>query len=652
MIVESFRHCYGRLPEATLLLSFDGRIQEANSAAMGFLQANGNLTTLQDAVMDSPQKVARLLELCQRSRDLFPGALTIKNSGADGIPCRVEGALFSTPVEKGYILLRLFLKEVATRRFHALNERIETLNREILERKRVETQLYAQRELLRATLESIGDGVIATDISGNATFLNPVAQSLTGWRQQEATGRRLEELFVINNEHTGATVENPIHRALREGTITGLASHTVLTARDGRQVPIDDNAAPIRNAFGDITGSVFVFRDVGDRKRADRERHEAVEALRRTAEFDEAVMSNMAEGLYTVDAQGLATYVNPAAEAFFGWTSDELRGKHMHEMIHHHYPDGTVFPAKECPGLRVLTEGHELIEQEDSFIRKDGSFFDVIYSSSPLKSGNDILGLIVVFRDVSESKRKERELRAMNKALVRANEDLNQFAFAASHDLQEPLRMITSYSQLLVDSCPGEFEGDAALFLDFIMQGTARMRELLADLLAYTQVSESDGRGETAVVDLNLVFQKALENCKTAIDHSGAIVTGDPLPSVPGYEPHFLQLFQNLIGNAIKYRSGKPPRIHVSAQRVNDTWRLSISDNGIGIAPAYQRRIFGVFKRLHGRELPGTGIGLAICQRVVERYGGQIWVESQLDQGSTFFCTFPKIRQPGQREAV
>jgi PAS domain S-box-containing protein len=517
VIIESFRHCYGRLPEATLLVSLDGRILEANAAARGFLRADGSLINamLRDAVFDPPEKVARLLNLCQRSRDLFPGSLVFRNGSAEGIACRVDGALFSTPEEKGYVLLRLFLKDEASRRFHTLNERIETLNRDILERKRVEAQLYAQRELLR-----------------------------------------------------------------------------------------------------------------------------------RTAEFDEAVMSNMAEGLYTVDAQGLLTYINPAAEIFFGWTFNELRGKHMHEMTHHHHPDGTAFPAAECPGLRVLVKGHELLEQEDTFIRKDGSFFDVIYSSSPLRSGSDILGLIVVFRDVSESKRKEHELRAANKALVRANEDLNQFAFAASHDLQEPLRMITSYSQLLVDSCPGRFDGEVMLCLDFIMQGTARMRELLADLLAYTQVGESDASTETAVVDLNLVFQKALENCKTAIDESGAIVTGDPLPTLPGYEPHFLQLFQNLFGNAIKYRSDKPPRIHISAQRVQDMWRLSVSDNGIGIALAYQRRIFGVFKRLHGKELPGTGIGLAICQRVVERYGGQIWVESQLNDGSTFFCTFPiaKIR--------
>lgn len=153
-------------------------------------------------------------------------------------------------------------------------------------------------------------------------------------------------------------------------------------------------------------------------------------------------------------------------------------------------------------------------------------------------------------------------------------------------------------------------------------------------------MSESDG-SRTNIVDLNLVFKKTLENCKSAIEESGGIVTCDPLPSLRGYEPHFLQLLQNLIGNAIKYRSGQVPRIHVSAENTGSIWRLAVVDNGIGIAPAYQQQIFGVFKRLHGKDLPGTGIGLAICQQVVERYGGQIWVESQPDEGATFFCTFP-----------
>ena len=198
--------------------------------------------------------------------------------------------------------------------------------------------------------------------------------------------------------------------------------------------------------------------------------------------------------------------------------------------------------------------------------------------------------------------------------------------------------MIASYSQLLIKGYQGRVDEESALCMRFITEGTTRMRDLLADLLAYTQMNGEQVDSPQAV-DLNLVLGKTLENCRAAIDETGAVVTSDPLPTVPGHEPHFLQLFQNLVSNAIKYRSGKTPIIHIAATRVDELWRLSVADNGIGIAPEYHQKIFGVFKRLHGKMIAGTGIGLAICQRVVERYHGRIWVESQVAQGSTFFFT-------------
>jgi light-regulated signal transduction histidine kinase (bacteriophytochrome) len=241
--------------------------------------------------------------------------------------------------------------------------------------------------------------------------------------------------------------------------------------------------------------------------------------------------------------------------------------------------------------------------------------------------------------DITERKEAEEALRLSNAALLRANEDLNQFAFAASHDLQEPLRMITSYSQLLLKGYRGQLDGEAATCIEFITEGNKRMRGLLADLLAYTQVA-GDGQAIESV-DLNRVFRIALKNCRTAIEEARAVITSDNLPTIPGYEPHFVQLFQNLISNGLKYRGQLPPCIHVSAKRQGGLWRIAVQDNGIGIAPEYHKQIFGVFKRLHGNTVPGTGIGLAICKRVVDRYDGQIWVESQVNQGATFYFTVP-----------
>jgi PAS domain S-box-containing protein len=228
----------------------------------------------------------------------------------------------------------------------------------------------------------------------------------------------------------------------------------------------------------------------------------------------------------------------------------------------------------------------------------------------------------------------------LNEELARVNEDLKQFAFAASHDLQEPLRMITGYSQLLIKGYRGQLQGEPAVCVDFINKGAKHMRDLLADLLSYTQAGEDQVEADEPI-NLNMIFEKVTDNLRAAIEESSAVVTRDELPIVRGHDTRFVQLFQNLIGNAIKYRSEARPRITVNASQRNDEWCIAVSDNGIGIAPEYFQTIFGVFKRLHGRAVPGTGIGLAICQRVVSRYGGRIWVESLPGQGSTFYFTLP-----------
>jgi PAS domain S-box-containing protein len=399
--------------------------------------------------------------------------------------------------------------------------------RDITERKRAEERLLRSqeetreaRDWLQTTLASIGDAVIATDTDGRVTFLNSVAGSLTGWSEDDAMAKSLSEVFVITNEDTGASVESPVTKALREGRIVGLANHTKLTAKDGRHTPIDDSAAPIRDLGGRITGVVLVFRDVTERKEAENALNESLERTRSAAQ----------------------------------------------------------------------------------------------------------------------------KLEAANQALLRANEDLRQFAFAASHDLQEPLRMITSYSQLLINGYRGQLNGEAGVCVSFISRGTERMRELLSDLLAYTQLSGED-QAEAELVDLNAVFQKALENLRTSIEESKAAIRSGHLPPVNGHSAHFLQLLQNLLENAIKYRGDKAPEVHVASAKDGPNWRVSVTDNGIGIAPEYHNRIFGVFKRLHGKRIPGTGIGLAICQRVVERYGGRIWVESEANKGATFYFTVPVVEE-------
>ena len=241
----------------------------------------------------------------------------------------------------------------------------------------------------------------------------------------------------------------------------------------------------------------------------------------------------------------------------------------------------------------------------------------------------------------AESKKGDEALGRPNEELQRANEDLNQFAYSASHDLQEPLRMVAVFSQLLARKYSRQLDAEGQKYVGFTLQGARRMEMLLKDLLAYTQVVNYAAE-ELALVDANAIFEKALSNLGTSIREAGAVVTRGELPALRIQEIHLLQLFQNLIGNAIKYRSETAINVRVTCEPQGEFWKICVQDNGIGIAPAYASHIFGIFKRLHNSDkYAGTGIGLAICQKIVERYGGRIWVESEEGHGSTFCFTIP-----------
>jgi light-regulated signal transduction histidine kinase (bacteriophytochrome) len=252
-----------------------------------------------------------------------------------------------------------------------------------------------------------------------------------------------------------------------------------------------------------------------------------------------------------------------------------------------------------------------------------------------------IVGASKVARDITALMRQEEDLQAANAALERANADLQQFADSASHDLQEPLRMVATYSQLLQQQFGGQLGATGDKYIGYTVEGAARMESLLGALRMYTQLSMS-GREPTEDVDAGAVLERALATLEVVINESGASITSSALPHIRMYEFQLEQLFQNLVGNAIRYRRDEAIRISIAAERQGNVWRFSVQDNGIGIEPQFQEQIFGLFKRLHSRtEYPGTGMGLAICQRIVERAGGRIWVESQPGKGSTFYFTVP-----------
>ena len=497
------------------------------------------------------------------------------------------------------------------------------------------------RESLRTTLASIGDAVISTDAEGRVAFVNAVAQSLVGLDESEVAGRHLDEIFHIVNEFSRAKVESPVARVLREGSIVGMANHTVLIAKNGAEIPIDDSGAPIRDERGEIQGTVLVFRDVSARRQADQ-----------TNRLLSSIVQSSNDAIFSKDLDANVTSWNAAAERIFGFSSQEMQGQSILKI----FPEGRA--AELASIMRRVARG-ERIEQYETVRRtKSGELLNVSLTISPIQDPlGRISGASVISRNITEQVRAAERLARLNEDLKRSNQilehtnqDLERFAFIASHDLQEPLRMITSYSQLLIKSHAGEFDPEAKTFVDIIVSGTTRMRELLADLLAYAEIRSRD-ETPLEMVDLNAVVEDVRQNLETAIAENGAVISSDRLPMVHAYRAHLQPLFQNLIGNAIKYRSARPPRVHVSVQEQDGEPRFSVSDNGIGIDSEYHKQIFEVFRRLHGGKIPGTGVGLAICQRIVERYGGRIWVESQRGEGSTFLFTLPNaaIRLAGEK---
>ena len=284
----------------------------------------------------------------------------------------------------------------------------------------------------------------------------------------------------------------------------------------------------------------------------------------------------------------------------------------------------------------------ETVRTEAQLLRRNGERVDIEANISTIEDASgQPAEFLIVARDVTERKQMESQLASSLADLQRSNAELEQFAYVTSHDLQEPLRMITSYIQLIEGDYKGKLDADADQYIAFIVEGAIRMHTLVNDLLAYSRVGT---RGEPFMpISLDSVLSAATANLEVAIEESHAVVTHDRLPTVLGDESQLIQLLQNLLGNAIKFRSDAPPMIHVGVEKENDDWKFSVRDNGIGIDMQYAERIFSVFQRLHAREeYPGTGIGLAVVKKIVERHKGRIWVESEPAKGSTFYFTLPK----------
>jgi PAS domain S-box-containing protein len=494
-------------------------------------------------------------------------------------------------------------------------------------------RLVAHREHeLAVLLESVGEGVVATDTAGRVTRMNPQAALLTGWRSADVSGRALVEIMTLVNSHTGARVESPVAKVLAEGRTVGLANHTTLISRDGVHRQIADSAAPIRDTDGELLGVVMVFRDVSDEYAA----REALEESNR--QLDLAVES-AGLGIWDWDAKSGQVQLRGWQARLFGFPVDvpHVPVEVFQERVHPEDWEATWAMALQSRDAGV---GFDCTFR---VIRPDETMIWVRALGKAIHDDHGhIVRVIGTAQDITNVKTAQDQLRDSVNALARSNTELERFAYIASHDLQEPIRNMVAYSQLLGQRYGDRLDGDGRTFLAFIEDGAKRMQALVLDLLDYSRVSNR--QRPFTKVDMADVMVAARSNLAEQIAAAGAHVTVGPMPMVRGDFVQLVSLMQNLIGNAVKFRTpGRRPEVSVSARETPEHHVIEVRDNGIGIAPEHAQRIFEIFRRLHTvHEYPGTGVGLALAKRIAECHGGGLSFDSTPGEGSCFRVALPR----------
>jgi PAS domain S-box-containing protein len=536
---------------------------------------------------------------------------------------RANAVLFTFSVLIGAVLAFVMYRfpiRVTRRMEESLEELIDTVQKS--ERK------------YRSLINNIPDVTWTADRDGRPVFVSPNIEKVYGYTPKEVYSAgsfiRLRRIHPDDAER--------VEKAYKDFFTHGGDFDVEYRARkrDGEWIWLRDRAVGTYEKDGE-TYADGLFSDITERKRAD-------EALRRAMEFSRTVMNSMNDPISIIDvSDSRVVGCNTAFLREVGLSEAQALGLRCFELTHRR-TEPCCPPLDPCPLRETVATGRYAVAEHLHF-GANGEEIHVEVSTAPIfDECGKVTRVVHASRDITERKRAEEALKGQAKELARSNAELEQFAYVASHDLQEPLRMVASYMQLLSRRYKGKLDADADEFIAFAVDGAGRMQRLINDLLLYSRVG-SKGK-EPQPTECEAVLRHALDNLQEAVRESGAQVDTSPMPAVMGDDVQLVQLFQNLIGNALKFRGEEPPRVEVQAEPQGEEWLFSVRDNGIGIESKDFERIFQIFQRLHDREsYPGTGIGLAVCKKIVERHGGRIWVESEPGEGTTFYFTLSGVKE-------
>jgi PAS domain S-box-containing protein len=557
----------------------------------------------------------------EKAKEMIETAVREGNHYFEWTHKRLDGEEFPATV----LLTRLELKDQML---------LNACVRDITDRKQAEEALASSKQFLSDVIEQSPLSMWISDSGGTLIKMNPACRELFGATDEEAVGKyNILKDNVIEEQGFMPFVENVFKKGeIAQFTLDyDLQKVEHVKVKEGTHTIFDVVVSPIKDIHGKLTNTLVQHKDITERKRAE-------EALRESEARLNFAMQMTHTGAWELDLLDHTAHRTLIHDRIFGY--ETLLPSWTYEMfLEHVLPEDRPEVARRFQGAIAAQTDWNF---ECRIRRTDGEVRWIwAIGTHERNSEGKAMRMSGVVQDITERKQAEDILKKTLLDLERSNQELEQFAYVASHDLQEPLRMVASYTQLLEKRYKDQLDQDAKDFIRFTADGANRMQRLINDLLTYSRVGT---RGKPwKPTDCHTMLGQAIANLSMVIEENHAIITSDQLPTVMADASQMVPLFQNLIGNAIKFRGEELPRIHVSAQEKGNEWVFSVKDNGIGIEAQFSERIFIVFQRLHSREkYPGTGMGLAICKKLVERHGGKIWVESELGKGSTFYFSIPK----------